>query len=331
MLEERATVGATDGNIIAAIITTHTPTNQASVPRSVHGPPSMLCISSTVHHQHAAASTKRRAISPSRVRAAAKAGASPPVPGARSCAEAIKRSGGPRELGGRKCRLPVVLDAKSVDPRPRRLGSREVWRNRVEHAVEAHRLSGLDPEGDDVLDLEVDRVADANAVTQAVVDDFDRNTLNTEHLADKRSQPCHRSSLLSAEDRRELLRLLVRGVLVDEHAELPVSLGHDLRRVRDRGDFETAHVRALDLALADVEDEGHAAVVVCRPVVERKIARAHEIAGARLDVAALETPGHEDLLIRGTGRGDSRPTCGMCQPSRTGARSQPHARNSGMS
>src|SRR6476469_4540678 len=116
MLEKSATVGATDGNIIAAIIATHTPTNHASVPRFVHGPPSMPCISSTVHHQQAAASTQRRAISPSRVRAAAKAGASPPAPGASSCAEAIKRSGGPRELGGRKPRLPLVLDAKSTDP-----------------------------------------------------------------------------------------------------------------------------------------------------------------------------------------------------------------------
>src|SRR4029078_11806017 len=94
-------------------------------------------------------------------RSEAKAGASAPVRGARSCAEAIKRSGGPRELGGRKRRLPLVLDAKSTDPRPRRRGGGQSRRNRVEHAVEAHRLPGLDPERNDVLDLEVDRVSDA--------------------------------------------------------------------------------------------------------------------------------------------------------------------------
>jgi hypothetical protein len=33
-------------------------------------------------------------------------------------------------------------------------------------------------------------------------------------------------------------------------------------------------------------------------VVERQIARAHEIAGARLEIAALEIPGHTDLLLR---------------------------------
>ena len=41
MREYSATVGATDGNIIAAIITTHTPRNQPSVPSAVHGPSSM--------------------------------------------------------------------------------------------------------------------------------------------------------------------------------------------------------------------------------------------------------------------------------------------------
>ena len=41
MREYSATVGATDGNIIAAIITTQTPRNQPSVPRPVHGPSSM--------------------------------------------------------------------------------------------------------------------------------------------------------------------------------------------------------------------------------------------------------------------------------------------------
>src|SRR3954469_13445585 len=53
MREYRATVGATDGNIIAAIITIHTPTNQPSVPRPDHGPSSMPCIRSAVHAQPA--------------------------------------------------------------------------------------------------------------------------------------------------------------------------------------------------------------------------------------------------------------------------------------
>ena len=36
--EYRATVGATDGNIMAAIMTTHTARNQPAVPRPVQGP-----------------------------------------------------------------------------------------------------------------------------------------------------------------------------------------------------------------------------------------------------------------------------------------------------
>src|SRR5581483_10169547 len=61
MREYSATVGATDGNIIAAIITTQTPRNQPSVPRLVHGPLSIPRIRSAVHHQPAPARTKSRA------------------------------------------------------------------------------------------------------------------------------------------------------------------------------------------------------------------------------------------------------------------------------
>ena len=65
MREYRATVGATDGNIIAAIITTQTPRNQPNAPTEVHGPSSIPRICPTIHHQPSAAransaSTSRR-------------------------------------------------------------------------------------------------------------------------------------------------------------------------------------------------------------------------------------------------------------------------------
>ena len=44
----------------------------------------------------------------------------------------------------------------------------------MEHAVEADRPARLDAERDDVLDLEVDRVADPDAVPEAVVLDPSR-------------------------------------------------------------------------------------------------------------------------------------------------------------
>ena len=71
MREYSATVGATDGNIIAAIITTQTPRNQPGAPRSVQGPSSMPCIWSSVHHQLTPARARSRAMSPSRTRVAA--------------------------------------------------------------------------------------------------------------------------------------------------------------------------------------------------------------------------------------------------------------------
>src|SRR5204862_6099584 len=166
-----------------------------------------------------AASASRPATSPARERAAAHAGASPAAAGRRSGAEAITGSGGPREARLRQPGLALVLDTERADARALRLRHREIGGDGVEHAVEPHRLPGLDAERHDVLDLEVDRVADADAVAQPVVLHLDPRTLNSEHLAHERGEPAHRSSELSAEDLHELLALLLGRLLVDEDAE----------------------------------------------------------------------------------------------------------------
>src|SRR3954454_226920 len=95
------TVGATDGSIIAAIITAHAPRNQPSVPRPVHGPSSMPLIRSPVDHQPTAATAHSTAMSQSCDR---------PAPMARTGAAVLIRSGGPGELGCRQPRFPLVLD-----------------------------------------------------------------------------------------------------------------------------------------------------------------------------------------------------------------------------
>src|SRR5262245_3421442 len=173
--------------------------NQPKLPSSVHGPMSMSCIWPAVHHHPAPARANSRATSARRARAAANAGARPPRSGACGCAVTVKRSGGPRERG-RESRLSVVLDAERTDLRPRRLGGCELGANRVEDPCQARRLARLDAERHDVLDLEVDRVPDPHAVAEPLLDDLDRCTLDAEHLADERSESCHRPALLSAED-----------------------------------------------------------------------------------------------------------------------------------
>ena len=168
----------------------------------------------------------------------------------------------------------------------------------MEHPGEPNRLACLDPVRHDVLGFEVDRVTDADAVVNPVVADVDRRSFDAEHLAHERGQGTHRTSELPGEDLYEFVGLLVRRAFIDEDAELPVPLGHDLRRLRDRGDLETADVRTLDLAVADVEDESDATVVVGRAVVERRVAGADQVARAGLHIAAFEVPGHE-VLLRG--------------------------------
>ena len=62
--------------------------------------------------------------------------------------------------------------------------------------------------------------------------------------------------------------LIVGRSFIDEYAEPPVPFGHDLRRVCDGSDLQPADVGALDLSLADVEDQGHATEVVGGAMVE---------------------------------------------------------------
>src|SRR5919106_610595 len=182
-----ATVGDTDGNIIAAIITIHTPRNHPSAPRSVPGPSSIPRMRSTVDHQATTARAKRSATRPRRARAAAKAGASP-----RSCVDAITTSGGPGELGGREARPSLELDTERVDPCTRRLRDGEVRPGGMEDARDPRRLPGLDAEGNDVFDLEIDGVADLHAVPKPILADLDRRSLDAEVLADERRQTRHR-------------------------------------------------------------------------------------------------------------------------------------------
>ena len=56
----------------------------------------------------------------------------------------------------------------------------------MEDAGQPRRLARLDAERDDVLDLEVDGVADPDAVAQALLADLDRRALDAEVLADER-------------------------------------------------------------------------------------------------------------------------------------------------
>src|SRR4029079_7345385 len=107
-------------------------------------------------------------------------GASPASAPGLLCDETITASSGPGEAGLRDAGLPLVLDPEGTDLRAPRLRHHEVGSDRVEHAVEPHRPSGVDPERDDVLDLEVDLVPDPHAVTEPVVLHVDAGPLDPE-------------------------------------------------------------------------------------------------------------------------------------------------------
>ncbi len=116
MREYRATVGATDGNIIAAIITTQTARNQPSVPRPVHGPSSMPRIWSTVHHQPAAASAKSSGDHPEPGACGGERRGETSVPGTASAPVRSRAQAAQENSDFDKPGLALVGDAEGVDP-----------------------------------------------------------------------------------------------------------------------------------------------------------------------------------------------------------------------
>src|SRR5215467_7387361 len=118
-------------------------------------------------------------------------------------------SGGPGERGLGEAGLALIGDAESVDPGPLRLSHRQVRSNRMEHTLEADRLTGFHPERDDVLDIELNRVTDPNAVPQTVVADLNRRPLDPQDLAYEGSKRAHGSAQLPAKYFDQLIHLLV--------------------------------------------------------------------------------------------------------------------------
>src|SRR5579884_737831 len=123
----------------------------------------------------------RRPTSPSRGRTAASATRGPS--GAVAGPATAMESGHPGELGLRQTGLSFVLDPEGVDAGALRLRHGQVRAHGVEHPGEADGLTRVDTERDDVLDLEVDGVADLDGVAQAVLLHLDGRPLNPEHLA----------------------------------------------------------------------------------------------------------------------------------------------------
>src|SRR5438067_7908027 len=105
----------------------------------------------------------------------------------------------------------------------------------MKHAIEPNGPAGLHAEGHDVLDLEVDHVADSDAVASPIVADVDCGSFHTEHLAHQRRERGHGSAELPGEDLsqsgKSLVTCVVSGLLMGSFAPFvtrALTSGHPL-------------------------------------------------------------------------------------------------------
>jgi hypothetical protein len=102
-----------------------------------------------------------------------------------------------------------------------------------------------------------------------------------------------RSSELPRKDRPQFLHLLLSGVLVHEHPDPPVAIGHHLGRIGEHCHGQAAHIHLFDFAGVDVKDQHHpAALGVGRLREPRGGAGAHHVARTVLEIGSLQGPGH---------------------------------------
>ena len=157
----------------------------------------------------------------------------------------------------------------------------------MEHPDDPDRLACLDAERHDVLDFEVHRVADPHAVAQTVLSHFDRRALDARFSPISGASPAIGPPSAPLNTAASLSACSSDALSVDEQADAPVALRHDLRRVGDKRDNKPADVGSLHVARGDVEDERDAAPVVIGAVREGEVARAEKLARARLEVGPL--------------------------------------------
>ena len=119
---------------------------------------------------------------------------------------------------------------------------------------------------------------------------------DAEILPDERAQRGHRTAEFTAEHGLQLVRLFVGCLAIDDGAQPPIAVRHDLGCVGYDHHREPAHIGAVDVAIGYVEYERHSAAVVVGAVRQIEVARAKEFAGACFDVCSPQYPRHGGIV-----------------------------------
>src|SRR5436305_13140775 len=103
--------------------------------------------------------------------------------------------------------------------------------------------------------LEGERVAPDRERRSISVGEGHLASLGAEVVAVEAGEHLERAACLAAHDPVDRIQLLVRDVVVDDHADRPVA-GTQIRREDvDQTDLGAAEIHVVEIALADVEDE----------------------------------------------------------------------------
>src|SRR5215217_6789125 len=287
------TIGATDGNIIAPIITTHVVRKNPSAPGSVPGPASMPAIRSPVTTQPTAASPSRTAISGRELRPSGAAASRIPLIVALDAA----LRGLLRHLATELVISGLAVHALELQAKPVRAPrspSDAVLGGEAEHGVLHRRVSA----GGTREWLEADaRLAHGSARCIAIREG-DFRALDSEPLACEPGEVLEGAPFLTANDALNGLRLLARRRLFDYHPELPVPGGEIRGKQIAERERRASQVRPVQVALVDLEHKQSPALPIGPRGRAVDGAGTDQLAVAIRDVRPSDSPCHCEVSFR---------------------------------
>src|SRR5207248_5846038 len=219
-------------------------------------------------------------------------------PAASSCCAAGAEADGLSVRPGEGREMPIIAPAGQSEVEPESvhlqflgLGQSEAAASRVPRIVNVERLAAAVPR-QDAVDLEREQARDSGAPVVARHMELDRLVFDPAEIADEVvADQLRRAARLTPREPGERAAPAGVGALVDDDAEDPIAVGHDLARAQHEREFAPVEAGSAEIPVIDAEDQDGVAIIVGHgPLRVRVDAGAEVVAIATFHVLAVDRP-----------------------------------------